>query len=105
MDVGETSKEPRHYDPVHYKTARKKLRAAVVENYRALEILNNYAILNRTGLNKILKKFDKALQVHLWDMYYEERIQQRSLVVSPTVPQMLHAVSYTHLTLPTICSV
>lgn len=92
VDVDEAPKEPRHYDPVHYKTARKKLRSAVVENYRGLEILNNYAILNRTGLNKILKKFDKTFQVHLWDRYYEERIQQRSLVVSTTVPQMLHAL-------------
>lgn len=92
VDVSEAPKEPRHYDPVQYKTARKKLRSAVVENYRALEILNNYAILNRTGLNKILKKFDKTFQVHIWDLYYDERIKQRSLVVSTTVPQMLHAL-------------
>lgn len=82
----------KQYNPVRYKAARKKLQTAVVENYRALEILNNYAILNRTGMNKILKKFDKALQVHVWQPYYEERVKHRSIVASSAVPQMLDAL-------------
>lgn len=80
------------YDPVHYKAARKKLRTAVIESYRALEILNNYAILNRTGFNKILKKFDKTLETQIWHLYYDTRIAKASIVASDTVPRMIHAL-------------
>lgn len=80
------------FDPVHYKAARKKLREACIENYRALEILNNYRILNRTAFMKILKKFDKTLEVHTMHKYYDQRVMTSSLVQSEAVPKMLHAI-------------
>lgn len=99
LDIGNSrpsSPHPHHsatpYDPVRYKAARKKLREAVIENYRALEILNNYRILNRTGFTKILKKFDKTLQVNTMDAYYEAKLRPSPLVHSETVPKMLEAV-------------
>lgn len=79
------------YDPLQYKAARKKLRSAVIENYRALEILNNYRILNRTGFTKILKKFDKTLHVEIMHPYYAKRVLPTPLVQSESVPKMLHA--------------
>ena len=79
------------HDPVQYRKARKKLRAAVVENYRALEILNNYRILNRTGCLKILKKFDKTLGVAFLEPFYEARVRHTPIVVNDTVPKLLHA--------------
>jgi len=80
------------HDPVEYKAARKKLRMAVIENYRALEILNNYRILNRNGFTKILKKFDKAMQSQIMHKYYDERVSHTPLVQSPAVPKMLEAL-------------
>lgn len=79
------------HDPVRYKAARKKLREAVIENYRALEILNNYRILNRTGFTKILKKFDKTLNVETLHPYYSSRVMPTPLVTSETVPKLLRA--------------
>ncbi|WFD29677.1 Xenotropic and polytropic retrovirus receptor 1 [Malassezia sp. CBS 17886] len=77
------------HNPVRYRAARRKLKKAVLENYRALEILNNYRILNRTGFMKILKKFDKMLDVHTMHAYYDTRIMPTPLVASDAVPKML----------------
>ncbi|KAJ3565291.1 hypothetical protein NP233_g7722 [Leucocoprinus birnbaumii] len=47
-------------DPDYYMQAREKIRKAVSEHYRGLELLQNYRILNLTGFRKALKKFEKA---------------------------------------------
>lgn len=55
--------DTQHYDPDAYKRYKRKLRAAVQEAYKGLEILKNYRILNLTGFRKALKKFEKASRV------------------------------------------
>ncbi|CAK7901253.1 protein Syg1p [[Candida] anglica] len=45
---------------VPYLYARKQLKTALLEHYRALSLLKSYRVLNRTALRKITKKFDKA---------------------------------------------
>lgn len=46
---------------VPYLYARKQLKQAMLEFYRALSLLKSYKTLNRTAFRKITKKFDKAL--------------------------------------------
>ncbi|WFD07701.1 Xenotropic and polytropic retrovirus receptor 1 [Malassezia vespertilionis] len=77
---------------INYKVAKRKLRAALIENHRGLEILNNYRILNRTGFIKILKKFDKTLGVTILQPYYTQRVMNTPLVFSDVIPKMLDAV-------------
>ncbi|WFD35657.1 Xenotropic and polytropic retrovirus receptor 1 [Malassezia cuniculi] len=77
------------HDPQRYIAARKKLRAAVVENYRVLEILNNYRFLNRQGFSKILKKFDKALGTSFLNDFYADRVLGTPLTDSDRVPKMI----------------
>ncbi|CAI2164185.1 8647_t:CDS:10 [Funneliformis geosporum] len=44
---------------IDYKTAKKRIKNAVFEFYRGVELLKNYTNLNHTGFVKILKKYDK----------------------------------------------
>jgi hypothetical protein len=57
---------------VEYRVARRRLKQAVLEFYRAMELLKNYRLLNRTGLTKILKKFDKTAGRRMSEDYMEK---------------------------------
>ncbi|KAF8986300.1 hypothetical protein BGZ46_006922 [Entomortierella lignicola] len=47
-------------DRLNHKVARTRIKAALYEFYRSLEMIKNYNVLNHTGFVKILKKFDKT---------------------------------------------
>jgi hypothetical protein len=74
----ETGPCPDHLDPKEYQHARRKLKKAVLEHYRGLEMLHNYRvsmmrivslelisrqILNIYGFRRVLNKFEKATKV------------------------------------------
>ncbi|KAK3840616.1 MAG: SPX domain-containing protein [Linnemannia elongata] len=45
---------------LNHKVARSRIKAAIYEFYRSMEMLKNYRVLNKTGFVKIMKKFDKT---------------------------------------------
>ena len=57
---------------VEYRVARRRLKQAVLEFYRAMELLKGYRLLNRTGLTKILKKFDKTAGRRMSEEYMQK---------------------------------
>jgi xenotropic and polytropic retrovirus receptor 1 len=57
---------------VEYRIAKRRLREALLEFYRGLELLKGYRLLNRTGLAKIIKKFDKISGRKLSGEYAEK---------------------------------
>lgn len=57
---------------VDYRVARRRLKEAIVEFYRGMELLKDYRLLNRTGMTKILKKFDKVAGRQLSEDYAEK---------------------------------
>ncbi|CDZ97259.1 Predicted small molecule transporter [Phaffia rhodozyma] len=77
------------YDPELYKKYKRKLKLAVLECYKGLEVLKNYRILNVTGFRKALKKFEKASKIKLMDVYTKERIQKQRFSHAETVDEMI----------------
>lgn len=49
-----------HHAGVPYLHARRQLRDALIEHYRALSLARSFRVLNRTAFRKITKKYDKA---------------------------------------------
>lgn len=79
------------YDPVRYKAARHKLKEAIAEFYRGLELLRTFKVLNKDGFGKILKKFDKTLETHTSYQYFQAKVQESALVKSQRVEALLRS--------------
>ncbi|KAF3919113.1 hypothetical protein ABW21_db0206245 [Orbilia brochopaga] len=74
---------------VRYRTAKRKLKAALVEYYHSLELLKSYSLLNREAFRKILKKFDKTAHTHIATKYLEEKVHPTPFASSEQIERLL----------------
>ena len=76
----------------HRNYARRKLKSALIEFYRGLDLLRSFVILNSTAFRKLNKKFDKATGDRPLLHFYNKNVERAHFVQSNAVEEITDEV-------------
>ncbi|KAF8424746.1 SPX domain-containing protein [Tirmania nivea] len=80
----------KHINQITYHVAKRKLKEAMIEYYRGLELLKSYCHQNQEGLRKIIKKFDKATGLRTSKRFTTEKISKSYFGSSDVLETFIH---------------
>ncbi|KAF9433619.1 hypothetical protein BGZ76_009203 [Entomortierella beljakovae] len=82
-------KEDNRRERFSHKVARTRIKAALYEFYRSLEMIRNYKVLNHTGFAKIMKKFDKTAKWKASMAFMNSKLSHAYFMASSNVDDLI----------------
>lgn len=76
----------------HRNYARRKLKSALIEFYRGLDLLRSFVVLNSTAFRKLNKKFDKATGDRPLLFFYNKNVEQSHFAQSTAIEEITEEV-------------